>query len=717
MIARPQADLLNMLPVTQVTPLAAKALEGGVNTLRFDAALLEAAKTMRDSAPQAPELALVPKVQAAFENALSELAQKPVDQLKTLIAQPQAAKPEIAALVTRIAQAAGLNADEQKALNDLVPLALPRLLDLKANIQVPGTTPTAITTTNGGEQPGPQGRTPVTEASPVDTDTSLEPSFTAQPQEQDPRATRDAQSQAGSGLLLSQLPSAPILLSTRTDDGSGKSSALSQAGNVSSNSTGTVTPPPAASAPLAPKPAMGAEVMAPAQPEGDAPQGRVIQLSATVEAQAGSVPPPPAEAPSAPAQAEAPAAVDARAPQGPRSTSAQAPAPQPGSDAAVRALTGADGTVTLAQAAAPQSAEPQGPATQPRAQAPLPAAQGAPSQPLATDLDLQFQDPSQPLAVRPESVLTLKEDGTWSQPAPAPAPAASTIAPQGAREAAPAPMQAQQGPVAPALQAPVLTPTTTASIPAAGAPLQAPAPAPETAVASSPVVPAVQTQAAAPATPQLEAQPQAAAAAPRIGSDGAVESKPTLADAFQAPVQPAPARRSAADSAFSNLAQQQSPDPLKAVAQQTARDYSVRESVFKQVYEALREAPSTESGRMLIRLKPAELGEVHVDLILVNGKLSARLVASQTEVRDAFARDLQSFKAGLESQGVSVSEISVAVRAGVDQQQQQPQRQADAQAWWRQLPRPDDNTPSLGMPASAGYTNLSVTDQRFSALA
>jgi flagellar hook-length control protein FliK len=135
------------------------------------------------------------------------------------------------------------------------------------------------------------------------------------------------------------------------------------------------------------------------------------------------------------------------------------------------------------------------------------------------------------------------------------------------------------------------------------------------------------------------------------------------------------------------------------------------------VQEALREAPGTDNGRMLIRLKPAELGEVHVDLTMANGKLSARLVTSQTEVRDAFVRDLHAFKAGLEAQGVVVRDISVAVRAGVaDQQQQQQAQQQAPQDWWRELPiRPEAALPSL--PANAGYAGADALDQRFSALA
>jgi flagellar hook-length control protein FliK len=336
------------------------------------------------------------------------------------------------------------------------------------------------------------------------------------------------------------------------------------------------------------------------------------------------------------------------------------------------------------------------------------------------DLDVQFQDPFQPLAVVPGSELTLQEDGTWTQPAPAQAGTPVAATPQGVEAPAPSLASAPQAPLpqvttaSNAVQPTDVLPEPSAQIPAQ-APVSAPPAAPQ-AVVLTPASP-VLTQSPAPVQAPRAPQPETAVRA----TDGADESQPALADAFKAPAdERVQARRSADEGSFTSLANPNlgAQDPLKALAQQTARDYAVRESVFKQVYEALREAPGTDNGRMLIRLKPAELGEVHVDLTLVNGKLSARLVASQAEVRDAFFRDLPGFKAGLESQGLAVRDISVAVRAGIAGQQDQPapQQQPDPQAWWRELPR-QDQTPGLGTPASAGYTNLSVTDQRFSALA
>jgi flagellar hook-length control protein FliK len=345
---------------------------------------------------------------------------------------------------------------------------------------------------------------------------------------------------------------------------------------------------------------------------------------------------------------------------------------------------------------------------------------------LASDLDLQFQDPTQPLAVLPGSELTLQEDGTWSQPTPVQASTPAVPTPQGASAPVPKLDLAPQAPLPSVPQAPSVTPQ--AAVVGRSAEIHAPAPASVQvpALPLSPELPQApvntvlaQAPAVTPAVVQQSLQPATATKAPEDPSSTG-PSQPALVDASQAPTdERVQARRGAQDSAFNNLANPNmgGQDPLKSLALQTARDYTVRESVFKQVYEALREAPATDSGRMLIRLKPAELGEVHIDLSLVNGKLSARLVASQVEVRDAFVRDLPSFKAGLESQGVAVRDISVAVRAGVsDQQGQQPRQAADTQAWWRQLPR-QDQAPSLGSSASAGYSNLSVTDQRFSALA
>lgn len=707
-----------MLPVTQVTPLAAKAFEGGM-TPRFDAALLEAAKMMRDSAPQAPEMVLVPKVRQAVENALAELSQKPLDQLKAMAEMPQAARSEIAAIVSHAAQAAGLNADETAVLKDLVPLALPRVLAYKVGIQIPGAT-SAVNANNGGVQPGPQGRTPVKAVSPAEMFPG--PQADARPTTPEPQRTpaNDAAGQDTASQLASyaQTLPVPVLVSTRTDDGSGSHSVLS---NVNENA-----------------PAQGQPQAVPAQgvpPTPMAGRGRVIQVSTAQAPVSGSKP----------QQAIAPASLP---PVAPDPVTAKSPA-DPGVKAVPKTALPVDAAIEAAvkpnaaeeptvrtQTAGPRA---QAPKREGSSQAPVAEAKNAETIPAKADLDVQFQDPSKPIAIVPGSELTLKEDGTWALPVsngdePAPSEALKSALPKAVvtADASPAPSAPAQAEALPLQATAVQAPAAAQAAPKASVP-SAPqvafkAPAVQQTASNAPAapqtvaknvgqtVPFVSAQAEANVTPAPSTALEPQSDARQTGS----VSKPSAVDAFEAAVasnavQP---KRTAGDSAFQSLGQF-GQDPMKTLAQMTARDYSVRESVFKQVTEALREAPSTDQGRMMIRLKPVELGEVHIDLVMLNGKLNARLVASHNDVRDAFVRDLPAFKAGLESQGVVVRDISVAVRADVGGQPQgQPQsRQQAPQSWWRELPQAEQ-APLLFPVLNQGYGNgAGAIDQRFSAFA
>jgi len=92
-------------------------------------------------------------------------------------------------------------------------------------------------------------------------------------------------------------------------------------------------------------------------------------------------------------------------------------------------------------------------------------------------------------------------------------------------------------------------------------------------------------------------------------------------------------------------------------------------------------------------------------------------VAATPEVHQAFVRDLAGFKTGLESQGVSVQEVSVALRSGLQDQPQGQPRQPQDQSWWRQAQNQGNGGSNLPQ-AGAGYGGPSLNiDQRFSALA
>jgi flagellar hook-length control protein FliK len=500
---------------------------------------------------------------------------------------------------------------------------------------------------------------------------------------------QDAQSQV---VALAQAVTPPVLVSTRTDDGSAKQGAVTLSRN-SGDAAPAVNPNPVPNAP-----ARVIQVLASQQPEGIVAKAASPALQGAPAPAAprpqGAVPVPTGTV-AQPPQAAQPQGAAPQTPATPASARVQGPQNAPVPSIPQQAPAGEKGF------GLPNTAPPSGAAKQ----AETPA---GPSATPVKALDYQVLDPKGAVPVQAGSEVTLKEDGTWVLPK------ADT---SNAKQSAPA--QNNGTPLSPANEAAAAKPfnptaplnvtanTTQQAAPSAPANVNAATPA---APPSTTVAPAMlQTPAAASVPVQAPpADPKAAAAPKSEAAESTVHAPKPQEEA----IVPA-ARRQAQDGVFNGLGRQ-AQDPVTALALQAARDYSVRESVFKQVSEALREAPDKESGRLLIRLKPAELGEVTVDLILKDGKLSARLVASQGEVRDAFVRDLQSFKAGLESQGVVVRDVSVAVRAGVADQQQQPAPQQQA-PWWRDLP-PQNSTPVLSQPALAGFAS-GATDNRFSALA
>ncbi len=100
-------------------PQASPVAVLGAQSMRFDAALLEAAKTVRDGNGQSVERALTPKVDQALQSLFDQLAQKPAEQLRQWASQPEQLKPVVEAL----AQARGLNPEETTELNAMAPLA------------------------------------------------------------------------------------------------------------------------------------------------------------------------------------------------------------------------------------------------------------------------------------------------------------------------------------------------------------------------------------------------------------------------------------------------------------------------------------------------------------------------------------------------------------------------------------------------------------------
>jgi len=143
-------------------------------------------------------------------------------------------------------------------------------------------------------------------------------------------------------------------------------------------------------------------------------------------------------------------------------------------------------------------------------------------------------------------------------------------------------------------------------------------------------------------------------------------------------------------------------DSFKDLAASITREYSLRESVFQQAMAAIEDA-SQSTSQIRIVLKPESLGSMEVSLSMEGGKLTAKLIASSTEVRDIFAANLTQFKQALETQGLQVNQLSVAVRAD-SQSQGQPQQswQHQGQPSWQQAPA--EEAPQLSANPFAAFT-------------
>jgi len=223
-----------------------------------------------------------------------------------------------------------------------------------------------------------------------------------------------------------------------------------------------------------------------------------------------------------------------------------------------------------------------------------------------------------------------------------------------------------------------------------------------------------------------------AAAVPLQGSAVAKPSgeSPKAADMVEASTsapsgQSSALENSAGFQALKRGSQEDAPQPglsfgqetLRHLASQVTKELGIRDAAFKQVSDAIADA-GAESSRLVIKLKPANLGEVQVELSVEGGKVTAKLLASTPEVRDAFVRDLPAFKANLEAQGLRIDQVSVAVSGGSSSSTQgQNQGQAQNQNWGLTRGQGQTASPAPNVLSMGAWTSATLSDQRFSALA
>ncbi|HXC65226.1 MAG TPA: hypothetical protein VNZ67_12770, partial [bacterium] len=264
----------------------------GGGTSRFDAALLQATKTLQDTATEGP--GNPSGLQQAFEATLETLSQRTLDQLKSMATNGAALKT----IVDKAAQDAGLNAEEKTALANLAATALPRLTAFKAEALSMGAP--ATIDGKGGEQPGPQGGSPVTAAHPADSLSSAPTRRTQQNQNTTPTSPSIAS--------LAQQLLTPVVVSTRTDDGSQATGpvSLASAGTARSQSNPgalPLTPEPLQADPKATVITLAGQVPS-TGPSSDVPQGTPVLAPAgqpQVDNQVNAVATPPSQEQTAPA--------------------------------------------------------------------------------------------------------------------------------------------------------------------------------------------------------------------------------------------------------------------------------------------------------------------------------------------------------------------------------------------------------------------------------
>ncbi len=175
------------------------------------------------------------------------------------------------------------------------------------------------------------------------------------------------------------------------------------------------------------------------------------------------------------------------------------------------------------------------------------------------------------------------------------------------------------------------------------------------------------------------------------GSDvGLSESiAPTLAAGLEQKqgVEPAPLTGLSAKQVLEQLAQPghlhlQSPgqvpvqgfDAVKAMPQtpivQLSNGYQISESqIFDQVVTQISGSVNGESGRMVLRLQPAELGSLRLELKIEGDRVQAHLHAQTHQVQEVLERNLPQLRSALAEQGLKIDQFLV----NVDQRQAEGQ--------------------------------------------
>jgi flagellar hook-length control protein FliK len=663
--------------------------------------LLEMTKQVSDSTVSAIEQNtsfVTAKVSKALESALSDLATQTPQEMQRLAVNPQFKM----ALVSQVAQELRLNVPQQQQLEQLVDLAMQRLVSPKVlSTQEQGNVISQATSVlNSGPQGGTTGTSAVSE-----TNNTQAKQFLAQ---KDPGKDSMLESTFAAAAvtapvsivnLASQL-AAPELVSTRTQGISSENALpfdpLSKGQSVQASKQLVLT----------------TQASAPSETGSTEPTS---QITGTVQATQSLEPALVSFAPAPQSQRQMVSAPDA-----PRGTEHVQPSAIPVAVALPddnNAPTNDPVKTTNASASQSQASV----TTASKAQTPEKSApQPGTVRTAAPEGELPFQVELLPTQSQPEIVhgsevvlgQPLQQEAISSQ-ASTPIAGNPQTSPQGEPQVQPTTVALPAANAAPALAAtPIQTPGSLFM--------------PQFQVAQDSVaqpilaVPVPTTQQVVMQVAPSTAQPltfENAQTIPAVSESADAAGKPTsisplkrwLSETMLADSNPAMNTAAAPSAPTLNS------DTVKDFAATVAREFGLRQTVFTQALSALENAGSG-SNQLRIRLKPESLGSLDVTLTVEGGKLTARIVASNTEVRDVFAGNLQLFKQSLEAQGLQVNQLSVAVRAETGAQGQPGQQQPPQQLFQRSMLQ-DTQGSVAAMSALFASIGADPSLQRFSALA
>ncbi|MCK5912421.1 MAG: flagellar hook-length control protein FliK, partial [Desulfuromusa sp.] len=113
--------------------------------------------------------------------------------------------------------------------------------------------------------------------------------------------------------------------------------------------------------------------------------------------------------------------------------------------------------------------------------------------------------------------------------------------------------------------------------------------------------------------------------------------------------------------------------------------------IFDQVVTQLSGSVNGESGRMVLRLQPAELGSLKLELMVEGDRVRANLHAQSQQVQEVLERNLPQLRNALAEQGLKIDQFQVTIDKNHDQQsqfenlaQQQQNNGSERQPGWHQ---------------------------------